>query len=142
GVGGGGGARRLVVEAGVGKPTGNIAAGPAMTHAAAEERLGEGRALAAGLAADGIGLVGVGEMGIGNTTAAAALCAALLPVAPTAVCGPGTGLDPDGVARQVAAVTRALRGDRVDAADPGGVVAALGRLEIRLLAGVALGWRP
>src|SRR5262245_7615448 len=134
-------ARLLVVDAGVGKPTANIAAGPAMTHAAAEERLGEGRALAAGLAADGIGLVGVGEMGIGNTTAAAALCAALLPVAPTAVCGPGTGLDPDGVARKVAAVTRALEVNRVDAADPVGVVAALGGFEIALLAGVMLGCR-
>jgi nicotinate-nucleotide--dimethylbenzimidazole phosphoribosyltransferase len=135
------GARLLVVDAGVGKPTANIAAGPAMTRAAAEERLGEGRALAAGLAADGIGLVGVGEMGIGNTTAAAALCAALLPVAPVAVCGPGTGLDADGVARKVAAVTRALEVNRVDAGDPVGVLAALGGFEIAVLAGVMLGCR-
>jgi nicotinate-nucleotide--dimethylbenzimidazole phosphoribosyltransferase len=135
------GARLLVVDAGVGKPTANIAAGAAMTRAAAEEQLGEGRALAAELASDGIGLVGVGEMGIGNTTAAAALCAALLPVAPAAVCGPGTGLDSEGVARKVAAVTRALDVNRVDAADPVGVLAALGGFEIAFLAGVILGCR-
>jgi len=135
------GARLLVVDAGVGRPTANIAAGAAMTRAAAEERLGEGRALAADLTSDGIGLVGVGEMGIGNTTAAAALCAALLPVAPAAVCGPGTGLDDDGVARKVAAVTRALEVNSVDAADPVGVVAALGGFEIALIAGVMLGCR-
>jgi nicotinate-nucleotide--dimethylbenzimidazole phosphoribosyltransferase len=135
------GARLLVVDAGVGRPTANIAAGAAMTRAAAEERLGEGRALAAGLARDGIGLVGVGEMGIGNTTAAAALCAALLPVAPAAVCGPGTGLDAAGVARKVAAVTRALEVNDVDTDDPLGVLAALGGFEIALLAGVMLGCR-
>jgi nicotinate-nucleotide--dimethylbenzimidazole phosphoribosyltransferase len=135
------GARLLVVDAGVGKPTANIAAGAAMTRAAAEEQLGEGRALAAELASVGIGLVGVGEMGIGNTTAAAALCAALLPVAPAAVCGPGTGLDFEGVARKVAAVTRALDVNRVDAADPVGVLAALGGFEIAFLAGVILGCR-
>jgi len=135
------GARLLIVDAGVGTPTANIAAGAAMTRAAAEERLREGRALAARLASEGIGLVGVGEMGIGNTTAAAALCAALLPVAPAAVCGPGTGLDAEGVARKVAAVTRALEVNNVDAADPVGVLAALGGFEIALLAGVLLGCR-
>jgi nicotinate-nucleotide--dimethylbenzimidazole phosphoribosyltransferase len=134
-------ARLLVVDAGVGRPTANIAAGPAMTRAAAEEHLGRGRALAAGLHADGIGLVGVGEMGIGNTSAAAALCAALLPADPAAVCGRGTGLDDDGVARKVAAVTRALEVNRVDAADPVGVLAALGGFEIAVLAGVMLGCR-
>jgi nicotinate-nucleotide--dimethylbenzimidazole phosphoribosyltransferase len=135
------GARLLVVDAGVGKPTANIAVGAAMTRSAAKEQLGAGRALAAELASDGIGLVGVGEMGIGNTTAAAALCAALLEVAPAAVCGPGTGLDSEGVARKVTAVTRALEVNRVDAADPVGALAALGGFEIGFLAGVILGCR-
>jgi nicotinate-nucleotide--dimethylbenzimidazole phosphoribosyltransferase len=80
-------------------------------------------------------------MGIGNTTAAAALCAALLPADPAAVCGSGTGLDEEGVARKVAAVTRALEVNRVDAADPVGVLAALGGFEIAVLAGVMLGCR-
>src|SRR5262245_10904396 len=48
------GARLLVVDAGVGKPTANIKEGAAMTRAAAEQHVADGRALAAELAADGI----------------------------------------------------------------------------------------
>ena len=135
------GARLVIVDAGVGKPTENIVHGPAMTRSAAEAHLASGRAVAAELAADGIGLIGVGDMGIGNTTAAAALCAALLPAAPADVCGPGTGLDHDGVARKVSAVTRALETNRVDSADAVGVLAALGGFEIAVLTGVLLGCR-
>jgi nicotinate-nucleotide--dimethylbenzimidazole phosphoribosyltransferase len=149
------GARLVVVDAGVVTPsdapevrplrfgagTASITRGPAMGRATAVEALEAGRSLAHELAGEGIGLVGVGEMGIGNTTAAAALCAALLPAAPAAVCGPGTGLDAEGVARKVGAVTRALEVNRVDASDPVGVLAALGGFEIALLAGVLLGCR-
>jgi nicotinate-nucleotide--dimethylbenzimidazole phosphoribosyltransferase len=112
-----------------------------MERATAEQALEAGRSLAQELAAEGIGLVGVGEMGIGNTTAAAALCAALLSAAPAAVCGPGTGLDDEGVERKVAVVTRALEVNRVEASDGVGVLAALGGFEIALLAGVVLGCR-
>ena len=100
-----------------------------------------GEALARELAGDGIGLIGIGEMGIGNTTAASALCAALLPADPAVVCGRGTGLDDEGLARKVAAVGRALEMNRVDASDPLGVLAALGGFEIALLVGVILGCR-
>lgn len=133
------GARLVIVDAGVGTPTGNIARGPAMTRAAAEEHIAAGRAVASGFAADGIGLVGIGEMGIGNTTAASALCAALLSATPAEVCGRGTGLDDDGLARKVGIVEQALAVNRVDASDPVGVLAALGGFEIARLAGVVLG---
>jgi nicotinate-nucleotide--dimethylbenzimidazole phosphoribosyltransferase len=133
------GARLVVVDAGVGTPTGNIARGPAMSRSTAEAHLAAGRAAAAGFAADGIGLVGIGEMGIGNTTAASALCAALLPAPAAEVCGRGSGLDDDGLARKVAAVERALAANRVDPSDPLGVLAALGGFEIARLAGVVLG---
>ena len=132
------GARLKVVDAGVGVPTANITQGPAMTRSAAEAHVAAGRAVADEFAAGGIGLVGIGDMGIGNTTPAAALSAALLPAAPAAMCGPGTGLDDDGVARKVAAVTRALEVNDVDAADPLGVLAALGGSEIAVLVGVIL----
>jgi nicotinate-nucleotide--dimethylbenzimidazole phosphoribosyltransferase len=149
------GARLVVVDAGVVTPsrapdvrslrfgagTASITRGPAMERATAEQALEAGRSLAQELAAEGIGLVGVGEMGIGNTTAAAALCAALLSAAPAAVCGPGTGLDDEGVERKVAVVTRALEVNRVEASDGVGVLAALGGFEIALLAGVVLGCR-
>jgi nicotinate-nucleotide--dimethylbenzimidazole phosphoribosyltransferase len=126
------GVRRL----GIARGTQDMTAGPALTRA---------QALAA--AAAGIGLVGeldadvvaLAEMGIGNTTAAAALAAAFLGVEPRAVCGRGTGIDDAGLARKVAAVERALEVNRPDPADPLGVIAAVGGLEIAFLAGVALG---
>jgi nicotinate-nucleotide--dimethylbenzimidazole phosphoribosyltransferase len=145
--------RLVVVDAGVVEPvddprirrvrigagTANIAEGPAMSRGQALEALGAGIDLAGELAADGIGAVCLGEMGIGNTTAASALCAALLPADPAAVCGRGTGLDDDGVRRKIAVVRRALEVNAPEPDDPLGCLAALGGFEIALLAGVALG---
>jgi nicotinate-nucleotide--dimethylbenzimidazole phosphoribosyltransferase len=128
-----------IVDAGVGRPTGNIAEGPAMSRADAVGWVEHGISLAADLAGEGIGVVALGEMGIGNTTAAAALSAVLLPAEPRAVCGRGTGLDDAGMARKVDVVGRALRANSVDAADPLGVLAALGGFEIATLVGVAAG---
>jgi nicotinate-nucleotide--dimethylbenzimidazole phosphoribosyltransferase len=82
---------------------------------------------------DGVDVVGLGEMGIANTTSASALTAALLGVDPELVCGRGTGLDDDGVARKVDAVRRALAAN--EGADP---LTALGGFEIAFLAGVVL----
>ena len=147
------GARLLVVDAGVAGPfddpavrslrlgagTANMAAGPAMSRARALAGLVFGSGLAAELAGDGIGLVALGDMGIGNTTSASALCAALLPTEPEAVCGRGTGIDDAGLVRKVAVVERALAVNAPDPADPVGVLAALGGFELAVLAGVCLG---
>jgi nicotinate-nucleotide--dimethylbenzimidazole phosphoribosyltransferase len=110
-----------------------------MPRAVAVRAIEAGAALAQELAGDGAGIIGVGEMGIGNSTAASALCAALLPSPPAAVCGRGSGLDEDGLARKVETVERALSVNAVDAADPLGALAALGGFEIALLVGVLLG---
>jgi nicotinate-nucleotide--dimethylbenzimidazole phosphoribosyltransferase len=145
------GARLVVVDAGVAAPcsdpevrslrfgagTANIAHGPAMTAEDAIAAVLAGAALARELLDGGAGVVGVGEMGIGNTTAASALCAALLDVAPAAVCGRGTGIDDAGVARKIEVVGRALVANT--ARDPLGALAALGGYEIALVAGVILG---
>lgn len=133
------GARLVVVDAGVGTPTANIAEGPAMSRETAEEHVVSGRTLAAELAADGIGLIAIGEMGIANTTSAAALCARLLDVDAAAVCGPGTGLDRAGVAHKVKIVERALAAN--EPADAVDTLAALGGYEIARLTGVLLGCR-
>ncbi|RAI42033.1 nicotinate-nucleotide--dimethylbenzimidazole phosphoribosyltransferase, partial [Rhodoplanes roseus] len=53
-------------------------------------------------------LFAVGEMGIGNTTAAAALCAALLGGGATRWVGRGTGVDEHGLARKRDAVEAGL----------------------------------
>jgi len=49
-----------------------------------------------------------GEMGIGNTTAASAVACALLTAAPEQLAGPGTGLDPEGVAHKARVIRDAL----------------------------------
>src|SRR6266542_2769581 len=51
----------------------------------------------------------------------------------------GITVDDEGLARKVDVVTRALRSNPVDAADPLGVLAALGGFEIAFLVGLALG---
>ncbi len=131
---------RLAIVDGV-RGTADLTRGPAMSRGVALGLIERGIALADELADDGIEIVGVGEMGIGNTTAASALTAALLPADPSLVCGPGTGLDPAGVARKVEAVREGLEANRLPRAgvDPVDVLAAVGGLEIAFLAGVILG---
>ena len=147
------GARLVVVDAGVAAPfehplvrssrlgpgTANFAAGPAMSEETAVRGLLEGAALAVELARDGIGIVALGEMGIGNTTAASALAAAFLSLDPPEVCGRGTGLDDEGVARKAGVVARALEVNDAVGAPPLSVLASVGGFEIAFLAGLVLG---
>lgn len=77
-----------------------------------------------------------GEMGIGNSTSAAALAAALLSASAPALVGPGTGLDPAGIARKTAAVEAALnRYRQLPLQLPMLALQALGGFEIAALTG-------
>ncbi|HZT46297.1 MAG TPA: nicotinate-nucleotide--dimethylbenzimidazole phosphoribosyltransferase [Gaiellaceae bacterium] len=131
------GAELRVFDVGVGSPTADIAAGPAMSRGRARECVAHGRSVADELAAEGFGLVALGEMGIGNTTSAAALASRLLGAEPSAVVGRGTGVDDAGLARKVAVVRQALAVNEAD--DALGTLARLGGFEIAFLAGVAIG---
>ncbi len=133
------GAELRVVDAGVGAGTANIAEGPGMPREEALRQITLGIELADALAAGGATVIALGEMGIGNTTSASALCAALLPAAPAAVCGRGTGLDDEGVARKVVVVQRSLDANASALGDPLDTLAALGGFEIAFLVGVTLG---
>jgi nicotinate-nucleotide--dimethylbenzimidazole phosphoribosyltransferase len=147
------GARLVLVDAGVreqvdspavrsvrvGGGTANAADGPAMSRDQALRAIAAGIGLARELAADGVTAVALGDMGIGNTTAASALHASLLGVEPARVCGPGTGLDADGVRAKVAVVERALAANQLSDGDPVDILAALGGFEIALLTGAILG---
>jgi nicotinate-nucleotide--dimethylbenzimidazole phosphoribosyltransferase len=147
------GLRLVVVDAGVAEPvadpeirpvrlgagTADATVGPAMSREAAVAGLLAGAAIAEELAGEGYGILAVGDMGIGNTTAAAAVSAALLPAPVEQVCGRGTGVDDDGLRRKVEAVQAALSVNRPDAADPVAVLAAVGGYELAVLAGVCLG---
>lgn len=119
--------------------TANMAEGPAMTREEAARAVLTGALVAAELAADGVLVIGTGEMGIGNTTAAAALTAALTGAEPASVVGRGTGLDDAGVARKAEVIGRALAVNRVEELDPLGVLAAVGGLEIAGMVGTMLG---
>jgi nicotinate-nucleotide--dimethylbenzimidazole phosphoribosyltransferase len=139
------GARLVVVDAGTAVPfehelvrpvriaagTANIAVGPAMTADQMQRALEAGASLVEELA--GVDVIALGEMGIGNTTSASALVASLLGVDAALVCGRGTGLDDDGVARKVDVVRRALAANA--GLDP---LTSLGGFEIAFLAGVVL----
>jgi nicotinate-nucleotide--dimethylbenzimidazole phosphoribosyltransferase len=146
------GADVVVVDAGVLEPiddpgvldlrqgpgTADFTAGPAMTRRQAEDAIAAGIGLADELVRDH-GLVALGEMGIGNSTAAAAVAAALLECEPRLTCGRGTGLDDAGVAHKLAVIRAGLRLHEPDAHDPLGVIAALGGFELAVLAGLAIG---
>jgi nicotinate-nucleotide--dimethylbenzimidazole phosphoribosyltransferase len=110
-----------------------------MTRAEATTALEAGVALAGSLIADGIDLIGLGEMGIGNSTSASALTAALLGLPAAEVTGRGTGIDDAALERKIALIERALATNEPDPADPLGVLASVGGLEIAALVGVIAG---
>ena len=97
------------IDVGVGRPTGDIRVEAALSPERFDEAVAAGRAAVDALDAD---LLVVGEMGIGNTTAAAAIAAALAAATgdtdAAAWVGRGTGVDDEGFARKRAAVEAAV----------------------------------
>lgn len=81
----------------------------------------------------------LGEMGIGNTTATAALAAALLGLDAEVPVGPGTGLTPEAIVHKVAVVRQALQRNNPHPDDPWDVMRKVGGLEIAALAGAIIG---
>ncbi|MDZ7778468.1 MAG: nicotinate-nucleotide--dimethylbenzimidazole phosphoribosyltransferase [Gemmatimonadota bacterium] len=82
-------------------------------------------------------VVATGEMGIGNTTAAAAVTAALLGADPAEVVGAGTGVDREGVLRKCRVITKALQRVPADAS-PIRALSEVGGAELAGLVGVVL----
>jgi nicotinate-nucleotide--dimethylbenzimidazole phosphoribosyltransferase len=99
------GASVEAIDVGVGRPTGDIRVEPALSAERFDECVAAGRSAVEALDAD---LLVIGEMGIGNTTAAAAVTAALLGGDPADWVGRGTGVDDDGLSRKRDAVTTAV----------------------------------
>ena len=114
-----------------GSSTGDLLHTDALTPAAVDGLIAQGRALAPA------GLVALGEVGIGNTTVAAALTGVLLGLAAEEVVGRGAGADSAMVARKAEVVAGALA--RVGAVGPREALAAVGGPEVALLTGVVLG---
>ena len=112
---------------------------PAITDAELSHALRAGRRALEGATKDGADLVILGEMGIGNTTAAAAVAAALLGAAPGELVGAGTGLDAQGVNRKVRVIEDALARHGLDGGRaPLNVLACVGGLEIAALTGAII----
>ncbi|MDO8362560.1 MAG: nicotinate-nucleotide--dimethylbenzimidazole phosphoribosyltransferase [Actinomycetota bacterium] len=131
------GATVQAVDVGVGRPTGDIRVEPALSPERFDECVAAGRDAVAALDAD---LLVIGEMGIGNTTAAAAVAAALGEGAPADWVGRGTGVDDDGLARKRAAVEAAVA--RIAGqADPLEVLREVGGAELVAMAAAVMAAR-
>lgn len=125
------------IDCGISRPTADIATAPAMTEAEFLAAVHAGMAAVKG----DEDLLLFGEMGIGNSTAAAALAAALFggPVADWI--GPGTGLDGAGLTRKAAVVARALATHAAALADPLEAARRLGGRELAAMLGATLAAR-
>jgi nicotinate-nucleotide--dimethylbenzimidazole phosphoribosyltransferase len=122
--------------------TANLGVEDAMTVAEANAALDVGASVAADMVAAGARCLVTGDMGIGNTTASAALIAALTGRPVALVTGRGTGIDDGMLARKVSVIEDALA--RMAAAgvgpdDPIRLLAGVGGLEIAALAGFVVG---
>lgn len=122
----------------VGCGTGDLSVGPAMTREEASQAIAVGIEVFEAELASGLDLAAIGDMGIGNTTASAAIIAAITRRPPAEVVGRGTGIDDEVLARKTAVIERALAVNQPDADDPLDVLAKVGGFEIGALAGVTL----
>ena len=119
--------------------TADFTQGPAMTRAEALQAIAAGIALVQAQKRSGVQLLATGEMGIGNTTTSSAVASVLLRRPPAALTGRGAGLSDEGLQRKIAAIERGIAVNSPAAADPLGVLAALGGFDIAGLCGVFLG---
>ncbi|WP_165990172.1 nicotinate-nucleotide--dimethylbenzimidazole phosphoribosyltransferase, partial [Streptomyces sp. YIM 98790] len=120
--------------------TADLTAGPAMSREEAQRAVEIGIETARDLVAAGNRALLTGEMGIANTTVSAALIAACTGADPAEVTGRGTGINDETHAHKVEVVRRALELHQPDpAADPLGLLAAIGGLEHAALTGFILG---
>jgi nicotinate-nucleotide--dimethylbenzimidazole phosphoribosyltransferase len=131
------------IDVGVGRPTGDIRVEPALDQARFDECVEAARAAVDALDAD---LLVIGEMGIGNTTAAAAVAAAISASTaghtgdPVEWVGRGTGVDDESFRRKqdaVIAATQRIAGER----DPLEILRQVGGAELVAMAAAVVAAR-
>jgi nicotinate-nucleotide--dimethylbenzimidazole phosphoribosyltransferase len=131
------GATLETVDAGVGRPTGDIRYEAAMTPQRFDEVIAQAVAAVDALDTD---LLVLGEIGIGNTTAAAALAGALLGGDAATWVGRGTGVDDAGLERKLAAVAAVI--DRTsNIGDPIEIMREAGGAELTAMAAATVAAR-
>ena len=128
-----------LIQRKVRKGTANMTLGPAMTLEQAEQAVLTGAELAIQEIENGATLLGTGEMGICNTTASAALFAALLPCPVEAVTGRGSGVNNTKLQHKIEVIKRALDVNKEHLKSPLEALAAIGGLEIAAITGMILG---
>jgi nicotinate-nucleotide--dimethylbenzimidazole phosphoribosyltransferase len=131
------GAKLRVIALSLEAPTADFTAAPALDEAPFLAAVAAGYD-AVSPAAD---LLCLGEMGIGNTTAAAAIAAALFGGRGARWAGRGTGVDDDGLVRKRIAIDRALDRHAAILHDPLRIAAALGGRELAAILGATLAAR-
>jgi nicotinate-nucleotide--dimethylbenzimidazole phosphoribosyltransferase len=119
--------------------THNMRHGPAMTRDQSRQAIQAGLEVIQAEIQNGLDVIAVGEMGIGNTTASAAIVAALTGLSPAAVTGRGTGVDDRGLQRKIQVIADALALNQPNRHQPLDVLAKVGGFEIAGLVGVMLG---
>ena len=125
------GAELVVRVPAPGRPTADFTRAAAMSEAELEAAL----AMGAAVVEPGLDLLILGEMGIANTTAAAALCAALFGGGAAAWAGAGTGLDAGGIERKVRVIDEALAFHGAELERPREALRRLGGHEIAAILG-------
>ncbi|MET0415002.1 MAG: nicotinate-nucleotide--dimethylbenzimidazole phosphoribosyltransferase, partial [Actinoplanes sp.] len=124
-----------LLDANVRRGTRDLTEEPALTRDEARAAVEVGIQVAGQLVAAGSKCLLTGDMGIANTTPAAVLIAAFTGASAAEVTGRGTGIDDETFLHKVTVVQSALDRHDLDAADPLGVLAAVGGLEHAALAG-------
>lgn len=126
-----------LISAKIGMGTRNFVEAEAMTSTQCATALQQGARLVETEIAAGTNILAFGEMGIGNTTAAAAIMAALCTLPPSYCAGRGTGLDDAGVQHKIAVIEQALQ-RHASAQSPTEILACLGGFEIAMMTGAML----
>jgi nicotinate-nucleotide--dimethylbenzimidazole phosphoribosyltransferase len=131
------GATLTVIPLDLAMPTADFSVAPAMTEAEFLAAVGTGY----DAVAPDADLIALGEMGIGNTTAAAALAAALFGGSGERWAGRGTGIDDAGLARKRAAIDAALARHRAAVGSPLHAAMTVGGRELAAILGATLAAR-
>lgn len=131
------GATVHAVDVGVGRPTNDIQIEAAMSEQRFDEAITTGRNAVEQLDTD---LLVLGEMGIGNTTAAAAITAAVLGGETKSWVGRGTGVGDQGMASKCSTVDRAITRIK-ETKDPLEILRQVGGAEIAAMAGALVAAR-
>ena len=117
----------------------NMAMGPAMSESEAYAAIEVGRALAQQARLQSRDLIAIGEMGIGNSTAAAAITAALSGETVGEVTGSGTGVCAERLIHKREVIERALNVNAIDKnSDALQILQKVGGLEIAAITGMVL----